>query len=331
MATNLPTSEHLQALRHRFLEALRPVIVGQEPVIEGILTALIGGGHALLVGVPGLAKTRLVKAVGKLLDLSFSRVQFTPDLLPSDVIGTEVLVEDRAKGQRRFEFRPGPIFAHLVLADEVNRTPPKTQAAVLEAMEERSVTVAGQRYDLPHPFMVIATQNPIEQEGTYPLPEAQLDRFMMQLDVLYPSAEDEVRIAELHPEDVEFSEDVKLTATDIHQLRAWSRQVLAAPSILQYATRITRATRPQTPEAHPSAKKWVRWGAGPRALQHLIWSAKARALLRGQSHVSSELIRELVVPVLAHRLVLQFQAEADGVRAADVLGEIVRDAPKPSD
>ena len=288
-------------------------IVGQHKIVDDLVAALLAGGHVLLVGVPGLAKTLLVQTVAQALDLSFSRVQFTPDLMPSDITGTEILEEDHTTGKRIFKFAKGPIFANVVLADEINRAPPKTQAALLQAMQEHAVTTAGQTHKLPEPFFVLATQNPIEQEGTYPLPEAQLDRFMMQLLVGYPTRDEEERIVAATTGDVEVDIEPMLTAEQLSQLQHLVRRLPAPPSLVSYAVKLARSTRPAAEEATPMVKKYVSWGAGPRASQYLILGAKARAAMDGRAMPDLEDVNAMAVPVLSHRVVVNFQAEAEGM------------------
>ena len=298
-------------------------IVGQREIIDGLLTALLANGHALLVGVPGLAKTLLVSTVAEALDLEFSRIQFTPDLMPTDITGTEVIEEDRSTGRRVFRFVKGPIFSNIVLADEINRTPPKTQAALLQAMQERVVTAAGQTYPLDAPFFVLATQNPIEQEGTYPLPEAQLDRFMLELQIGYPSREEEEEIAmtttgvarpEIRP---------VVDAGEMVELQRLVRRVPVSPSLVRLAVQLARATRPLGDEVADVTRRYVAWGAGPRASQYLVLGAKARAASRGDAVPSFEDVRAVAPAVLAHRVVLNFEAEADGRTPRDVVAELV--------
>jgi MoxR-like ATPase len=300
-------------------------IVGQAEVIDELLTALLANGHALLVGVPGLAKTLLVQTLADALDLEFSRIQFTPDLMPTDITGTEVIEEDRTTGRRVFRFVKGPIFANIVLADEINRTPPKTQAALLEAMQERAVTAAGETHILPSPFFVLATQNPIEQEGTYPLPEAQLDRFMLELPIHYPSKEEEEEVAmRTTGEEVQEVQGV-LTASELIDLQKLVRRIPAPPSLVSFAVRMARATRPGS-EAAPVASKYVAWGAGPRASQFLVLGAKARAASRGVALPSYDDVRAVAPAVLAHRLVLNFEAEADGRGTRDIIHELLEES-----
>jgi MoxR-like ATPase len=302
-------------------------IVGQREIVDELLTALLANGHALLVGVPGLAKTLLVQTLAEAMDLEFSRIQFTPDLMPTDITGTEVIEEDRTTGRRVFRFVTGPIFANVVLADEINRTPPKTQAALLEAMQERAVTAAGHTYPLAPPFFVLATQNPIEQEGTYPLPEAQLDRFMLELPIQYPSREEEEEVAmRTTGEDAPIVRSV-VSAAELIELQGLVRRVPAPPSIVRFAVRIVRATRPG-PEAASVTRRYVSWGAGPRASQFLVLGAKARAASRGAPVPSLDDVRSVAPAVLAHRLVLNFEAEADGRTTRDVIGELLKESER---
>ena len=300
-------------------------IVGQREVIDEMLVALLANGHALLVGVPGLAKTLLVQTVADALDLDFSRIQFTPDLMPTDITGTEVIEEDRTTGRRVFRFVKGPIFANIVLADEINRTPPKTQAALLEAMQERSVTAAGETYILPPPFFVLATQNPIEQEGTYPLPEAQLDRFMLELPIHYPSRDEEEEIAMRTTGEESSDVEGVISASELIDLQKLVRRIPAPPSLVTFAVRMARATRPGG-EASSVTSKYVSWGAGPRASQYLVLGAKARAASRGAAIPSYDDVREVAPAVLAHRLVLNFEAEADGRTTRDVIRELLEES-----
>jgi MoxR-like ATPase len=300
-------------------------IVGQRDVVDELLVALLANGHVLLVGVPGLAKTLLVQTLSEALDLDFSRIQFTPDLMPTDITGTEVIEEDRTTGKRVFRFVKGPIFANIVLADEINRTPPKTQAALLEAMQERSVTVAGENFPLPPPFFVLATQNPIEQEGTYPLPEAQLDRFMLELPIYYPSKSEEEEIAtRTTGEETPHVESV-ISAQELIDLQGLVRRIPAPPSLVSFAVRLARSTRPGE-EASPVAERYVSWGAGPRASQFLVLGAKALAASRGAALPSYDDVRAVAPAVLAHRLVLNFEAEADGRTTRDVIRELLEES-----
>jgi MoxR-like ATPase len=314
---------------------LRRVVVGQDEVINEILIAFLAGGHCLLRGVPGLAKTLLIKTLAEAVHLKFSRIQFTPDLMPSDIIGTEVIEEDRATGSRSIRFMPGPIFANIILADEINRTPPKTQAVLLEAMQEYQVTVGGVRHQLDRPLFVLATQNPIEQEGTYPLPEAQLDRFMLNVVIGYPSAADERTILAQTTTNDEPRVTAVATGEQIERAQMLVRDVVAADNVIDYAARLVRSTRPGRAEADPGGAggdavpgfitQWVRWGAGPRAGQSLLLAGKARAVLQGRPAVSLEDVRAVAPPVLRHRILVNFQAEADGVDAETVVSRLLAD------
>ena len=301
-------------------------IVGQHSALDEILIAMLAGGHALLVGVPGLAKTLMIRSVAEAFDLDFRRIQFTPDLVPSDITGTEILEEDTATGSRSFRFVRGPVFANIVLADEINRAPPRTQAALLEAMQEHRVTAAGETMSLPEPFFVLATQNPIEQEGTYPLPEAQLDRFLFDIRLGYPKEQDEVEILRSTTGNQAVALDAVLNARQALALQRLTRDVACAEPALRYAASLARATRPDDSTATPLVKKYVRWGAGPRAGQALVLGAKAHALLSGRLHVSPDDLRRVAAPVLRHRVLPNFAAEGEGVSAdrivADVLGSV---------
>ena len=301
-------------------------VVGQHHIVEGLLTALLAGGHALLVGVPGLAKTLLISTVAEALDLKFSRVQFTPDLMPTDITGTEVIEEDRTTGRRVFRFVKGPIFANIVLADEVNRTPPKTQAALLQAMQERVVTAGGETYKLDAPFFVLATQNPIEQEGTYPLPEAQLDRFMLELQIGYPTRAEEGEIAMTTTGSGRPAIEAVIGASELVELQQLVRRIPVSPSLVAYAVRLARATRPDDDEAPDLTRKYIAWGAGPRASQYLVLGAKARAAARGDAIPSYDDVRAVAPGVLAHRVVLNFEAEADGRRPRDVIQQLIEES-----
>ena len=299
-------------------------IIGQRDVVDNLVAAILAGGHALLVGVPGLAKTLLVQTVAQALDLKFSRVQFTPDLMPSDITGTELLEEDHATGRRFFKFVQGPVFGNVVLADEINRAPPKTQAALLQAMQEHAVTAAGTTHVLPEPFIVLATQNPIEQEGTYPLPEAQLDRFMVQLTVGYPSREEEERIVSETTSDDTVEVTPVLDGAQLIELLHLVRRLPAAPSIVSYAVKLARSTRPESPEASAQIKKYVSWGAGPRASQYLILGAKARAAMDGRAMPDLDDVTAMALPVLGHRVVVNFQAEAEGISTAQLVAGLIQ-------
>ena len=301
-------------------------------MVREILTAFVAGGHCLLRGVPGLAKTLLIKTLAQAVDLKFNRIQFTPDLMPSDIIGTEVIEEDRATGRREIRFIPGPVFANVILADEINRTPPKTQAALLEAMQEYQVTVNGVRYELERPLFVLATQNPIEQEGTYPLPEAQLDRFMFNVVIDYPSAAEEHRILAATTGEPEPTIAPVATAAEIEGMRRLVREIPAASNVIDYAMRIVRASRPAggAGDNVPAAvRQWVKWGAGPRAGQAMILGAKALALLEGRSVTAPEDVRTVALPVLRHRVLLNFQAEADGIDADQIVARLLESVPSP--
>jgi MoxR-like ATPase len=324
--------DEAQRLAQRLREELGRAIIGQHAVIHEILIAFFAGGHCLLRGVPGLAKTLLIKTLAQAVDLRFSRIQFTPDLMPSDILGTEVIEEDRATGRRDIRFIRGPVFANVILADEINRTPPKTQAALLEAMQEYQVTVNGVRYALDRPLFVLATQNPIEQEGTYPLPEAQLDRFMFNVVIDYPSAAEEHRILASTTADEEPAIAAVATADDIERARHLVREVPAASNVIEYALRLVRASRPMggaDDGVPPMVRQWVKWGAGPRAGQALVLGAKARALVDGRSAVSPEDVRAVALPVLRHRVLLNFQAEADGVDADRIVARLLEAVPAP--
>ncbi len=318
-STDLQLLDRLAVARRALSTEIGKRIIGQTAVVDDLVAALLAGGHAVLVGVPGLAKTLLVQTVAQALDLSFSRVQFTPDLMPSDITGTELMEEEPGTGKRAFRFAPGPVFANMVLADEINRAPPKTQAALLQAMQERTVTVAGKTYDLPRPFFVLATQNPIEQEGTYPLPEAQLDRFMFELKVGYPTREEEQQIVTATTGDAQGAITPVLGAAELLQLQRLVRRLPAPPSLVEYAVRLARSTRPDTEEATPKVKKYVSWGAGPRASQYLVLGAKARAAMDGRAMPDLDDVRLVAPAVLRHRLVVNFQAEADGVAIEELI------------
>ncbi len=315
----------------RLREEIGKVVIGQDDIVEQLLIAMFSRGHCLLVGVPGLAKTLLVSTLSRVLQLSFRRIQFTPDLMPSDITGTDLLQDDPETGRRRLEFMEGPIFTHILLADEINRTPPKTQAALLEAMQERHVTVGADTYRLPEPFFVLATQNPIEQEGTYPLPEAQLDRFMFNTVVNYPTAAEELRILKAttigqSPELTEI-----LTGRQVMALQEVVQKVPVPEHVFVYARNLVRSTRPHEPEALDTVKRYISWGAGPRAGQYLIMGAKARAVLNGRFHTTTDDIRAVAPPVLRHRLVTNFQADSDRIRSDDVIDELLKRIPTEID
>jgi MoxR-like ATPase len=327
-------AEQLREGCDRILNECGKIIVGQQDVLELLLIALLGQGHALLVGVPGLAKTLMIRTLADSMNLSFNRVQFTPDLMPSDITGTEMLQEDRATGQRAFRFLHGPIFANVVLADEINRTPPKTQAALLEAMQERQVTVAGTRHKLPDPFFVLATQNPIEQEGTYPLPEAQQDRFMFTVTVGYPNEEDEFKVIESTTSSARPHVDRVVSGDELQAMQALVRKVPAAGYVIRYALKLARLTRPhgqdgEAPDANlpDFVKKYVTWGAGPRAGQNLILAAKARALLKGRPYVAIEDVKAVALPVLRHRVITNYAARADNITPDELIRKLLKEVP----
>jgi MoxR-like ATPase len=331
--TNLSSDEQsavekLQRGYHNMRAELGKVIVGQERVIEELLIALFCRGHAMLEGVPGLAKTLLISTLSKTLGLSFNRIQFTPDLMPSDITGTEVIEEDKTTGGRVLRFVRGPIFANVILADEINRTPPKTQAALLEAMQEHQVTAGGKLHRLPQPFFVLATQNPIEQEGTYPLPEAQLDRFMFKINVGYPSEEEEFQIVRLTTQSRQVNLEHVLSGEEVGVLQEIVRKVPVADHVIRYALALTRMTRVSEGGVPQFVKDYVGWGAGPRASQYLIMAGKARALLKGRYHVSTEDIRHVASPVLRHRIVTNFNAEAEGIRADNIITKLIDAIPR---
>lgn len=320
---DLKAAEQLAEVYGRLTKELSRVIIGQSQVLKQVLMALFCQGHCLLEGVPGLAKTLMISSMAELLSLKFSRIQFTPDLMPSDITGTEILDEEEGTGRRRMRFVRGPIFGNIVLGDEINRTPPKTQAALLQAMQEYKVTTAGEDFALDRPFLVLGTQNPIEQEGTYPLPEAQLDRFMFKIQVEYPSFEDELRIAETTTSEGLPRLDSLLDREDILHLQRVVRKVLIGRSVSSYAVRLVRATRPKADEAPDFVRKYLTWGAGPRACQAILLGAKAHALLDGRVHVSIEDIRYVCFPVLRHRLVTSFSAESDGLTTDSIIRKLL--------
>jgi MoxR-like ATPase len=333
-ADEASAAEQLRVASDRVLAECEKAIVGQQEVLELLLIALLGQGHALLVGVPGLAKTLMIRTLADSMNLSFNRVQFTPDLMPSDITGTEMLQEDRATGHREFRFLRGPIFANVVLADEINRTPPKTQAALLEAMQERQVTVAGTRHKLPDPFFVLATQNPIEQEGTYPLPEAQQDRFMFTITVGYPSEEDEFKVIESTTSSARPRVERVVSGDELLAMQSLVRKVPAAGYIIRYALKLSRLTRPHGQDGEPAdpnipdfVKKYVTWGAGPRAGQNLILAAKARALLRGRAYVATEDVKAVALPVLRHRVITNYAAKADNITPDELIRRLLKEVP----
>ena len=325
---DLRAAEELTAAYHKMTRELERVIIGQSDVLKQILIALFSRGHCLLEGVPGLAKTLMVSTVADLLSLKFSRIQFKPDLMPSDITGTEILETEEGTGQRRMKFVKGPIFGNILLGDEINRTPPKTQAALLQAMQEYKVTIAGQDFPLERPFLVLGTQNPIEQEGTYPLPEAQLDRFMFRIFVDYPKYEDELKVAETTTSGELPKLQPILDRNEIVRLQQVVLKVLVGKSVAAYAVQLVRATRPKTDEAPDFVKKYLTWGAGTRACMALLLAAKSHALLDGRVHVSGDDIRAIAKPVLRHRLVTSFAAESDGITTDHIvekLFEVIRE------
>jgi MoxR-like ATPase len=324
----LESVRELNVARERVLAELRNVIVGQERVVEEMMIALFSDGHCLLVGVPGLAKTLLISTLARIMDLKFSRIQFTPDLMPSDITGTDILEEDHTTGGRVFRFIKGPVFANIVLADEINRTPPKTQAALLQAMQEKEVTAGGKTYPLDLPFFVLATQNPIELEGTYPLPEAQLDRFMFNILVDYPGLEEEMTIVRSTTGPFEADVQRTLSAADITRLQRLIRRVPVSDYVVSYAVRLARATRPKEAAAPQFIRDWTSWGAGPRASQYLVLGAKTRAVLHGRPTPSCDDVRAVAPAVLRHRIVTNFSAEADGVSTDQIIARLVQEVPE---
>jgi MoxR-like ATPase len=320
-------AERVQQGRNRILTELRKVIVGQDEVVDQVLMALFTGGHVLITGVPGLAKTLLIKTIAEILDLSFKRIQFTPDLMPSDITGTEILEEQH--GARTLRFAHGPIFAQIILADEINRTPPKTQAALLEAMQEYHVTAAGRTYQLERPFFVLATQNPIELEGTYPLPEAQLDRFMFNIVMTYLPEDEEVRVVTETTGVATHTPSRVLSGAEILEIQQLVRQVVVAEDVARYAVRLVDASRPGRHTQHQFVKEWVKWGAGLRASQSLILAGKARALMHGRYHVSVGDIQALARPVLRHRVIPNFYAESERISSDNLVERLLEAVPAP--
>ena len=323
--------EEFAAKRDTMLNEIRKVIVGQDRVIEEVLIALFARGHCLLVGVPGLAKTLLISTLAEILDLDFNRIQFTPDLMPSDITGTDILQEDAATGRRKFQFLKGPIFTNILLADEINRTPPKTQAALLQSMQEYKVTAGGSTYPLDLPFFVLATQNPIEQEGTYPLPEAQLDRFMLNIEIRYPDFDDEVEIVMQTTSTAKPSPRKVMEGTAILRFQDLVRRVPVSPFVVSYAVALSQRSRPQNPDALQFVKDYVEWGAGPRASQYLILGAKARTILQGRYAVSIEDIQALAPSVLRHRVVPNFKAQGEGLSSLDIISRLLSEVKPPMD
>jgi MoxR-like ATPase len=323
--------EDFAAKRDTMLGEIRKVIVGQDRVVEEVLTALFARGHCLLVGVPGLAKTLLISTLAEIIDLDFNRIQFTPDLMPSDITGTDILQEDPATGRRQFQFLRGPIFTNILLADEINRTPPKTQAALLQAMQEYKITAGGSTFPLDLPFFVLATQNPIEQEGTYPLPEAQLDRFMLNIEIQYPGFEDEVQIVMQTTSISKPSPKKIMNGAAILRYQDLVRRVPVSPFVVSYAVALSQSSRPRTAEAPQFIKDYVEWGAGPRASQYLILGAKARTMLQGRYAVSIEDIQALAPSVLRHRIIPNFKAQGEGLSSLDIIGRLLTEVKPPMD
>ena len=321
--SDIQAVENLKLAHDKICAEIGKVIVGQDKVIEQLLISLLSSGHSLLVGVPGLAKTLMISTLARVLNLEFNRIQFAPDLMPSDITGTEIIEDDHSTGKRGFRFLRGPVFANIILADEINRTPPKPQAALLQAMQEHEVTTAGETYALDEPFFVLATQNPIEQEGTYPLPEAQLDRFMFNIIVDYPSANEEEEIVKTTTTVAEHELNQILTAEDIIGFQNLVRRVPVSDHLVRYAVRLVRATRPSETNAPDFIKKWVNWGAGPRASQYLILAAKAKAILEGRPTPGPDDIKFAAYPVLRHRIVTSFNAEADGVDSIEIIRRVL--------
>ncbi len=322
-SSDLKAVEQLKEVHQKIKSEIAKVIIGQDKVIEQLLIALLSSGHCLLVGVPGLAKTLLISTLANILDLKFNRIQFTPDLMPSDITGTEIIEEDKTSGSRSFRYVKGPVFANVILADEINRTPPKTQAALLQAMQEHEVTAAGQTFKLDEPFFVLATQNPIEQEGTYPLPEAQLDRFMFNIIVDYPSEAEEHKIVKTTTVAQSYTLSKILNNKEIIGLQQLVRRVPVSDHLVKYAVDIARSTRPNDGSAPDFIKNWVSWGAGPRASQYMTLAAKTRAILDGRPTPGPEDVRFAALPVLRHRIVTSFNAEADGVDTTAIVGKIL--------
>jgi MoxR-like ATPase len=321
--------ESLNKAKAKMLAELHKVIIGQDAVIELLMQAMLSRGHCLLVGVPGLAKTLMISTLSEVLKLSFNRIQFTPDLMPSDITGTDIIEEDLTTGRRAFRFVKGPVFANIILADEINRTPPKTQAALLQAMQEYHVTAGGNSYGLDLPFFVLATQNPIEQEGTYPLPEAQLDRFMFMILVDYPSRDEERLIVKSTTMDVKGEPEAVLSGEDILALQRIVRKIPVSQHVVDYAVNLTRATRPGDPTAPDFVKNYLTWGAGPRSAQYLVLGAKSRALLHGRFNVSAEDVRAVAPPVMRHRMFTNFNADAEGITPDNVVEMLIKAVPEP--
>ncbi|MCG9128272.1 MoxR family ATPase [Candidatus Poribacteria bacterium] len=326
---DLAAAEFLQNARERIINELKKQIIGQTEVVDQLLIALFSQGHCLLVGVPGLAKTLLISTFAQILELPYNRIQFTPDLMPSDIIGTDIIEDEMDTGKRAFRFIKGPVFANIVLADEINRTPPKTQAALLQAMQEYKVTAGGNTYALELPFFVLATQNPIEQEGTYPLPEAQLDRFMFNIYIDYPAKSEEKEIVLATTSAYEPEIEPVLTGDEVLRLQQIVRKVPIAEAMVDYAVELSLNTRPTNDESPDFIKDWVDWGAGPRASQYLVLGAKARAIMHGRYHVSYEDIKSVAKPVLRHRILTNFNAEADGITSLDIITRLLDEVKPP--
>jgi MoxR-like ATPase len=322
---DLEAVEKLNEARNKIKNEIKKVIIGQDRVIDELMIALLSNGHCLLIGVPGLAKTLMISTISRILDLKFNRIQFTPDLMPSDITGTEIIEDNVSTGERTFKFMKGPIFANIVLADEINRTPPKTQAALLQAMQEHEVTAGGETYKLTEPFFVLATQNPIELEGTYPLPEAQLDRFMFNIYVDYPSEEEENTIVKSTTSAYAWDLVKVMDASEIIRLQQLARRVPVSDHVVNYAVRLARFTRPHENNSLPYIKNWVTWGAGPRASQYMILGAKTKAILDGRYTPACEDVKAVAKPVLRHRIVTSFNAEADGVGTLDIIEKLLQD------
>ncbi len=328
MKTSATDVDNLLSKLSQLKKEIQKIIIGQDEVLDEMLIALLAGGHCLLEGVPGLAKTLMVRTLSQALHLSFRRIQFTPDLMPTDIVGTEILEEDHATGKRFFKFNKGPLFANIILADEINRTPPKTQSALLEAMQEFEVTYAGQTYPLDKPFFILATQNPIEQAGTYPLPEAQLDRFLLYLKIRYPTEQEEIEVLNSTTGTQKVKIEPVLGANEIQCLQTLVREVTINEDLVYFVSKLTRSTRPDTTSIN-YVKEWVRWGAGPRAGQALILTAKARALFKGRYAVIMEDLQTMVYPVLRHRVLMNFKAEAENVTSDSVTAELLKLIERP--
>jgi MoxR-like ATPase len=327
---DIALADRMKEGRRQIISELNKRIIGQADIIELVLQTLFVGGNSLIVGVPGLAKTLLIATLAQVLELKFNRIQFTPDLMPSDITGTDIIQEDTHTGKRTMVFAPGPIFANIVLADEINRTPPKTQAALLEAMQEHRVTIQGRTYTLNEPFFVFATQNPIELEGTYPLPEAQLDRFMFHIVIEHPPEEEELEVVRATTAIVDPHYNRPVSGEDLIAFQRLVRRVPIADSVLRYALSLVRTSRPKSPQAPESVKKWVQFGASVRAAQFLVLGAKARALTSGRYHVSFEDVRAVAHPVLRHRVIVNFRAESEGITTDSIIDELLQRVPVPA-